>query len=904
MIIIAITGEVAEKGEQTLSCICAVIRKEECPDEHITRDLTSADDINAFCDLLPESDFTICHGAKWASALDTMELSRIIFPSLADYNLDSILIAKACNKEAPEENKNLLSVCINTLELFSLLQKTAGNLPSAVLFEINGLLALEGEDSLKAFFSNAAQNKRATSEDSNTFRDLFVSERFSPPRREIPDPSEYEPLDPEDVSAHLSPTGEFAGILPGYESRDGQIEMAEKVSEAFNGSHHLLAEAGTGTGKSFAYLVPSIFWAVKNKTPVIVSTNTKNLQSQLFEKDIPIIRNTLGIDFKAALIKGRGNYLCLRKLSHLLNDAAFELLPEEKRRLLGVLIWAASTGVGDVSELTEWNELRAIGMGSKLTSTADDCAGRSCSFYRSCFLTKARAKSLAADLIVANHSLVFAEMNTRSQALPPYGHVVFDEAHNIEDSATRHFSVEISISRLRFILRRLGHLSDRKKGRGLLSSLIRQLKTGAFTGDEKAKEVVELRSHSVADAVQSTGGDVKSFFGALKDILKGDSKKETRRIDKKRRPIEGWDALVSEKAQLIKSLSGIGIQIDLLNEELRDIDPDGLGLQMEFVRDFDAINTGLKEFSGDVAFVLDASDEDYVFWVEPIDARRGGARAWGAPVHIGEKLADELYGQKLSVVFTSATLSAMGSFNFLKNRLGIDKIASERLMEFDAGTPFDYASQSVAMVPMFLPEPTDTDRNYIEEFGNLLARLFKRTNGRSMALFTSYSMLNKTLDILNNDLAGSNIRLLAQGHSGSRETITATFKEDIGSVLMGTHSFWEGVDLPGETLSCLVVARLPFAVFTDPLEQARGERVEAGGVNSFMGYSLPNAVIRFRQGFGRLIRHRSDKGVVIVADRRIISKRYGKWFRSSIPCRTFKFFEEDILLNEVEGFLI
>jgi len=903
--VVAVAGEIAERGEEgaSLSRMAAAIRREGHEDEYVSSAVTSAGELDEFVDALPKRRLTVCHGAKWGGALDTMALSRIIHPSLPGYDLDAIIETLGKGNEADGE-KELRSVCFRTLKLLGILLESAGQLPPAVVSEIRSLLAVGRDEPLKTFFSSVARKMaRPGGGDETTFRELFVAKPCSAPRREIPLPEVYEALDAEGVSARLGADGVFAGKLPGYESRDGQMDMAKKVAEAFNGSLHLLTEAGTGTGKSFAYLIPSVLWAVKNKTPVVVSTNTKNLQAQLFEKDIPVIREMLDIDFKVALIKGRGNYLCLRKLLHLINDAGFELLPEERKRMLGILIWAAATRVGDVSEMTEWDEIRAIGMGAKLTSTTEDCAGRGCSCYRSCFLTRARAKSLAADLIVANHSLVFAEMNIRSQALPPYAHIVFDEAHNIEDSATRHFSVEISLSRLRFVIRRLGRLGRKGKGRGLLASLIHQVKSGAFTGDRCAQEKAVEHCGAVADAAKEAETSMADFFGALRDILGGDRKTEPRRIDEKHRPRKGWEALLSAKAELVRSLSMIGIQIDLLNRELRDMTPEGLGLQLDFVRELEAVDAGLKEFSGELSFVLDASDEDHVFWVEAVDPRRGGARAWGAPVHIGEKLAEDLYDQKQSVIFTSATLSAMGSFSFLKKRLGVDRIDPGKLMEFDAGTPFDYGAQSVAVVPMFLPEPNEDGHSYATELGHFLAELFKRTNGRAMSLFTSYDMLNRALDVLNRELSDSGMRLLAQGHTGSREVITATFKEDVKSVLMGTHSFWEGVDLPGETLSCLVVARLPFAVFTDPIEEARCERVEADGESAFMGYSLPKAVIRFRQGFGRLIRHRSDCGVVVVADRRIMTKRYGKWFRSSIPCRTAKYYEADALLKAVDEFL-
>ena len=343
-------------------------------------------------------------------------------------------------------------------------------------------------------------------------------------------------------------------------------------------------------------------------------------------------------------------------------------------------------------------------------------------------------------------------------------------------------------------------------------------------------------------------------------------------------------------------------KLKTLAERMDQAGGDELPFHQDFTRNLTAASQWLAEVVTNAEFVLTADNEDYVYWIEKVPQRQGSARAHAAPLDIGELLSQQLYAEKDTVIFCSATLSIRGSFSFIRKRLGVDRIEPERVAEFNAGSPFDYMKQCMVAVPTFLPEPNEKGRDYAQELGQLLTQVFRRTRGRGMGLFTSYGMLRETTTTLQEGLRNTGIRLLAQGQSGSRENILASFQNDLESVLMGTHSFWEGVDIAGESLSCLVLARLPFAVFTDPVFEARCEQLQAQGFDSFSGYSLPTAVIRFRQGFGRLIRHRDDRGVVIVADRRIMTRRYGGWFRASLPTSTVQFSDRDQFLEAITEF--
>ena len=628
----------------------------------------------------------------------------------------------------------------------------------------------------------------------------------------------YLPMKIEDILGAAGPVAQAMG--PAYEFRPQQMEMALAVRKALGSKTHLVVEAGTGVGKSLAYLVPLVLWARDENCRVVVATYTKALQQQIIRKDIPFLKTVLG-DFRVALCVGGENYLCLRRFDQLRTGSLYE--QAETEALNRLFLWSTATRTGLRSEL---DFEPPPGLWAKACRESDLCFGRACSSFKDCWYQQARLREQQAQVLVANHHLFFADLATGGNVLPQHRAVVFDEAHQIEDVATDHLGIEVSNFAVRHLLDSL--LSQRTR-KGLLTRLAVQ--------DHQVQA-----ARSLVDGLRLTA---ENFFLNLHDVLRQEP------VLRVRRPGIVPDLLSGPLAQLKDAL--LSFTVDSQEEELE-------------VRAFAGRAGGL---AAAIRQNLDQGQDGYVYWAERENRR---CRLVASPIDIAETLREHLFGRLDTVVLTSATLSAAGSFTYIKGRVGLDAPA-ELLLD----SPFDFERQAMLYIAPGLDDQQAA--GYQERFEQELLAILGITAGRTLVLFTSYSQLRRTTETLRSALP--QLGVLCQGEMPAYRLVEQ-FKERPNAVLLGTASFWQGIDIPGDALQCVVIAKLPFAVPDEPLIEARMERLK----NPFYEYQVPQATLLFRQGFGRLIRTRTDQGAVAVLDTRIMTKNYGRMFLRSLPtCR-------------------
>jgi len=631
----------------------------------------------------------------------------------------------------------------------------------------------------------------------------------------------------------FGPEGLIAQAHPEYEYRPGQIDMARAVMRAFEEKRHLIVEAGTGTGKTLAYLVPAVSSALAGNGRVIISTGTKNLQEQLMEKDIPFLQSTLPRRFNATYMKGRSNYLCLHRLARAEDSPVLEGL-EEVDYFEEVALWAKQTQIGDRAELATLPE--TLSFWRHIDARPDTCLGQKCPDFDPCFITRMRDRAREADIVVVNHHLFFADLALRNgnygSVLPEYTAVILDEAHLIEDVASEYFGSQVSNYQLDDLVRDIGMLKIED----------------AEVDREVTKSTARLAGFS--DNFWMGFRDGRGEEGRF-PIVPGTFAKRNRDGDYEATPL--GDLYMA----LLGAITRVETTLDAIQDKPADIENQ--------VR-------RLRQLRFELEFIVTGSDKKFVYWIE---RRNRGIFLRASPIDVAGLLQDKLFDEVPTVVLTSATLSSGGNFVFIRDRLGLDT-ADDLIAE----SIFDYQSQAILYLPERMPDPRS--REWAEAAAAEVVRILSATEGRAFVLSTSYAGMQSLFE---NVWAEIDYPCLVQG-SASKGQLLKRFRETPNAVLFATSSFWQGVDVRGDQLSCVIIDKLPFAVPTDPIVAARQRYIEDLGGSSFYEYSVPQAIISLKQGLGRLIRSTTDRGVLAVLDPRLRTKPYGQTFlRSLPPCR-------------------
>ncbi|MDH5601371.1 MAG: ATP-dependent DNA helicase [Gammaproteobacteria bacterium] len=631
-----------------------------------------------------------------------------------------------------------------------------------------------------------------------------------------------------DVAFLLSEKGPVAKLVPGFAAREQQQEMATRVATALEKGEHLIAEAGTGTGKTFAYLVP----ALTSQSKILVSTGTKNLQDQLFHKDLPIVRKALDVPATVAILKGRANYLCLHRLDLAENEGRFRT-PEMARSVIDIRDWSTRTTSGDTAEMSSISEDDLIW--SSVTSTSDNCLGSDCNYFENCYLIEARRQAQAADIVVINHHLLFADMMLRedgfAELLPEADAIIVDEAHQLPEVASSFFGEALS-------------------GNQLLE-LARDSESEYLSDINEDPNFVRI-----ASVLQKLTKDLRLAFGV-----------EQRRAD--------WQSIATNK-DFKKAILAVSEQLEKLQQQLSPLAERSKGLESCYERCVELCSR-FSRLTTDVP-------DDHIHWFE---THRRSFTLHITPFDISEIFQSQMNRMNISWMFTSATLTVANSFEHYKQRLGIE---TDNTAIWDS--PFDYSKQAVMYVPESLPDPTAPEYN--EAVINKALPIIEACQGGVFFLFTSHKALQQAAEILDSEL---DVPLLVQGDK-PRDVLLSEFRYHGNAVLLGTSSFWEGVDVRGEALTCVIIDKLPFASPGDPVLKARIEAMRKQGGNPFMDFQLPSAVITLKQGAGRLIRDVNDRGVLMLCDPRLITKPYGKIFIDSLPAMM-----KTRNQQKVEGFL-
>lgn len=817
------------------------------------------------------------------NSLDTFELASILLPFASRYSLTALLDYLEVELPADDQAHRALDDAQATRRLFEALLDQARRLDGRIIEDV-AQISGRSDWPLALVFRDLGRERRYSAPMGTLGQQLAAkgllddapvdggfalmrheADGYEPPLKPVSSPT---PLGVEELCKMLETGGLFDRNFTGFEYRPQQVDMMANVIGAFNDAHHLMIEAGTGTGKSMAYLIPAIYWAVQNGQRVVISTNTINLQDQLLNSDIPTLQKILPVKFKAVSLKGRSNYVCPRRVQ--MFRAKENLNPKESRLLAKLLVWLPITTTGDREELfmPDYGEQA---LWNQVASDGTFCSPRFCA-PDSCFYARARQNAESAHVIIVNHALLLSDVAVENRIIPDYKYLIIDEGHHLEDNFTNQLSFTADQRMVEQLLKDLSQPLRSGQNIGLIHEVARRCLSvvpNSVKGD--VNDIVHQSQRSVEKTLKAGRQLFNALDAFISEFWRGSIYNVKIRLTDHARAQAAWSNVELNwdltEAGLAEVLKALNILYTMLTElESYDVPNwEALLANLTFSR------KQLNELRGNLQLILAKPSQDRILWVEQ-NPRNKIISLRNAPLHVGNLVREHLLKPKDSVVVTSATLRTNNSFEYFQDRLSMWDAG-----EAAVGSPFDYASNTLLYLPTDIPDPDTSGYQKTVETG--LIELVKRIKGRTLVLFTSYSQLRNTARSIKGPLAEVGIVVHQQGDGTSRRQLLENFKNSDQAVLLGTRSFWEGVDIPGPALSCVVITRIPFAVPSDPIVAARAETFD----DSFSQYSIPEAILMFRQGFGRLIRTKDDRGVVVIFDRRVMTKSYGQAIIDSLP---------------------
>jgi predicted DnaQ family exonuclease/DinG family helicase len=798
--------------------------------------------------------------------VDTYELAAVLMPTASRYNLGAL--GKQLGILLPATHRALDDAKV-TMAAFNRLYELARELPIEVIADIVRLsepLEWDGawlfQEVIRARAKEGIQARKTKKQQAGVW---FDESKFPP----LANPENPKPLDPDEIASVLEYGGPFSRYFNSFEQRPEQVDMLRAVTNSLSYGNHLMVEAGTGVGKSFAYLVPAALFALQNNTRVVVSTNTINLQDQLIQRDLPNLSQALDLDFRFAVLKGRSNYLCPRRLENLRHYGPRTI--DEMRVLAKVMVWQLTNQSGDRSELnltgpTErevWVRLSAED-DACTTETCMKRTGGACPFHR------AKTMSQSAHVLVVNHALLLSDVATGSKVLPEYSHLIVDEGHHLETATTNALSFKLNQFDLERMMKEVGSSKA-----GVLGRLLTETQESLRPSDFGLLQQKVNRATDMAFRIEQMN---REFYNILNEFAKLQREGQAQsnyswqmRVLPATRTLPGWDEVEIAWDSTGETLRMLMISLAEIYKGAAELYAEGFDNLEDLMGDISNLARRLTEAETNISGMISKPNPGMVYWIE-VQPNGNRLSLNAAPLSVASLVEKYLWHEKRAVILTSATLTAHGEFQYLRNTLGADEAD-----EMQLGSPYDYESAALLYIANDIPEPNAN--GYQQQLDRALVATAKATGGRMLVLFTSYAALKKTSQNITGPLAREDIYVYEQGDGASPNALLESFKATDRAVLLGTRSFWEGVDVPGDSLSIVVLTKLPFDVPTDPLIAARSEMYE----DSFQQYYLPEAILKFRQGFGRLIRTASDRGVVAILDRRVLTKQYGRLFLESLP---------------------